>query len=663
MAEDPSRHEYRATSNLVINVDSRQRGEIGPSSEVQSLAGKKDARTMMSEMGSRAKYAADDSKASNKAARPASSADDDRQTKRSKQSHSASLLLAAAPASLSTAVEVYHPQTTETRRVYDTLLSHIATLLPAINQHDTLTSAAYELLVLLKQPNTTIKEQRQQAQQLLNKQLNDEQWRLLVNITQRITDFHTATTADGPGSRAGEGVVGGEVDERVGVSVLLDEVDEDDGGAADDDNNDALRDEDSEHEQEVDDDEDDGEEDDRFDDTIDTATDTVLQRKSNRHHDDTTTETPHPMLQDDDMPPLDRPATTTASASSAASSNAALDVRAIDAYYIQRQITAFTPDALTSQSLAHSAFTTLSSLQLTDGAVETALVALLGFERFGLIKLLVSNRWAVVYATRLAKAADESEREAVVNEMKDNERARSAYQQLIIGNTTIPTAAGSSPALSSAASTTSTPSVMDKQTKHTDAYWLKQPRSLLDLDSLTFSGGAHQMSNSDCKLPKGSEIFSKKNYQEVHVPALKPQPMGEDERLVRIAELPAWAQPAFEGMAELNRIQSRVYDCALNSVENMLVCAPTGGGKTNVAMLAILHEIGQYRDSSGQVQLDRFKVVYIAPMKSLVAEMVLNFGKRLAPYGMKVAELSGDQQLSREQLESVQVIVTTPEKW
>lgn len=42
----------------------------------------------------------------------------------------------------------------------------------------------------------------------------------------------------------------------------------------------------------------------------------------------------------------------------------------------------------------------------------------------------------------------------------------------------------------------------------------------------------------------------------------------------------------------LNRIQSKIYDRAFNSNENVLVCAPTGAGKTNIAMLAVLHEIG-----------------------------------------------------------------------
>ena len=76
----------------------------------------------------------------------------------------------------------------------------------------------------------------------------------------------------------------------------------------------------------------------------------------------------------------------------------------------------------------------------------------------------------------------------------------------------------------------------------------------------------------------------------MHVPALKPKPFGEDERLREITELPEWARKAFKGMRSLNRIQSRVCNAALFSAENLLLCAPTGGGKTNVAMLAILHE-------------------------------------------------------------------------
>jgi pre-mRNA-splicing helicase BRR2 len=116
-------------------------------------------------------------------------------------------------------------------------------------------------------------------------------------------------------------------------------------------------------------------------------------------------------------------------------------------------------------------------------------------------------------------------------------------------------------------------------------------------------------------------------------------------------------------MKTLNRVQSRLYQTALLSAENMLLCAPTGAGKTNVAMLTMLREIGLHRSEDGTINKDAFKIVYVAPMKSLVREMVANFSGRLEPYGLTVRELSGDQQLTKAQIAETQVIVTTPEKW
>lgn len=51
----------------------------------------------------------------------------------------------------------------------------------------------------------------------------------------------------------------------------------------------------------------------------------------------------------------------------------------------------------------------------------------------------------------------------------------------------------------------------------------------------------------------------------------------------------------------------------------------------------------------------RFQVVYIAPMKALAAEMVRNFGKRLEPLGIVVRELTGDMQLTKQEIMRTQV--------
>ena len=81
-------------------------------------------------------------------------------------------------------------------------------------------------------------------------------------------------------------------------------------------------------------------------------------------------------------------------------------------------------------------------------------------------------------------------------------------------------------------------------------------------------------------------------------------------------------------------------------------------------MLTILNEMGKHRDEeTGTFDLDSFKIVYIAPMKALVQEMVGNFTARLKDYGMKVGELTGDSQMTKQQIAETQIIVTTPEKW
>jgi pre-mRNA-splicing helicase BRR2 len=82
-------------------------------------------------------------------------------------------------------------------------------------------------------------------------------------------------------------------------------------------------------------------------------------------------------------------------------------------------------------------------------------------------------------------------------------------------------------------------------------------------------------------------------------------------------------------------------------------------------MLTILKVIGDHMLDKSKLKVDTaaFKIVYIAPMKALVAEMVENFGKRLAPYGVHVAELTGDRQLTKAQISDTQMIISTPEKW
>ncbi|KAI8023820.1 DExH-box ATP-dependent RNA helicase DExH12 [Camellia lanceoleosa] len=94
--------------------------------------------------------------------------------------------------------------------------------------------------------------------------------------------------------------------------------------------------------------------------------------------------------------------------------------------------------------------------------------------------------------------------------------------------------------------------------------------------------------------------------------------------------MPDWAQPAFKGMNQLNRVQSKVYETSLFIAENILLCAPTGAGKTNVAMLTILEQIALHRNEDGSFNHSNYKIVYVVPMKALVAEVIHIAGKHQA---------------------------------
>src|SRR4051812_25878461 len=71
----------------------------------------------------------------------------------------------------------------------------------------------------------------------------------------------------------------------------------------------------------------------------------------------------------------------------------------------------------------------------------------------------------------------------------------------------------------------------------------------------------------------------------------------------------------------------------------------------------------QQPPQSFRIAKDDFKIVYVAPMKALAAEIVEKMGKRLSWLGIQVRELTGDMQLTKTEIMATQMIVTTPEKW
>lgn len=294
-----------------------------------------------------------------------------------------------------------------------------------------------------------------------------------------------------------------------------------------------------------------------------------------------------------------------------------------------------------------------------DRECENQLVLLLGYDCFDFIKQLKKYRQMILYCTMLASAQSDTERQKVRERMISDTNLCRILRQLDTGKNDDDDEMEGVTRSQKRKENNVDNGARDSST----ASSVSGQRKILELEEMTFSQGSHFMANKRCQLPDGSFRKQRKGYEEVHVPALKPKAFDLNEELQPVENLPKYVQPVFEGFKTLNRIQSRLWKTALETDENLLLCAPTGAGKTNVALLTMMREIGKHINDDGTINADEFKIIYVAPMRSLVQEMVGNFGRRLASYNLTVSELTGDHQLTREQIAATQIIVCTPEKW
>ncbi|KAL4388632.1 hypothetical protein GQ457_09G026400 [Hibiscus cannabinus] len=496
---------------------------------------------------------------------------------------------------------VYQPKTKETRAAYEAMLSLIQQQLGG-QPLNIVSGAADEILAVLKNEGVKNPDKKKEIEKLLNP-IPSQVFDQLVSIGKLITDYQDG--GDGAGGSAANG------DEDEEEESDLDMVQED-------------------------------EEDD--DDGVDNGSGAMQMGGG---------------INDDDA--------------HEANEGMSLNVQDIDAYWLQRKISQAYDQQIDPQQCQKLAEEVLKILaEGDDREVENNLLAHLQFDKFSLIKYLLRNRLKVVWCTRLARAEDQEERKKIEEEMMNLGPDLAAILEQL--HATRATAKERQKNLEKSireeARRLKDESGGDEDRERrgladrdADGGWLNGQRQLLDLDSISFEQGGLLMANKKCDLPVGSYRHHSKGYEEVHVPALKAKPLDSNERLVKISEMPDWAQPAFKGMQQLNRVQSRVYETALFSADNILLCAPTGAGKTNVAVLTILQQLALNMDSDGSISHNDYKIVYVAPMKALVAEVVGNLSHRLEAYGVTVRELSGDHTLTRQQIEETQIIVTTPEKW
>jgi len=657
MAENNlSQFKYAAMSNLVLQADKRfvTRRTDENTGDPESLAGRINIRDMGSRAAAHENGAAEERR---KAKGPTvergsiREGEDVLEREQKKRKREGQTQSGFSLADLDVEDLIYRPRTAATRATYDLIITTVGRNLGDVPGHITV-SAADAVLETLKNQELKDFDKKKEIDDILGTSMGSKEFNELVNLGKKITDYDNQDEEETKADL--EGPDGAGLDERQGVAVVFDEEDEDEDGVA---RTYEVRDEEETSDEEED------EFAGRHGAEEAAAAGGAAEDGQARDEDG-----------DGEMIIDSNPVESGIRRQKVDDTVPAYE---IDAFWLQRQIGQAFEDAHTQQEKTRQALeilggTSESGEESALREVENGLMDLFDYEHQELVTRLVKNRDKIVWVTRWRQAAEnDAARTAVEQEMVSTghrnilNELRSRALQDDIDQATSSKKKPKADLMDVDVPTSQKDVTMTDAGREGGIRGGLQPRQLINLNNLIFDQGNHLMTNPNVKLPQGSVQKKFKGYEEIHVPAPKPRPRDPDEaKNIPTSALPEWARPGFGSSKELNRIQTQCFPTAFNDDGNMLICAPTGSGKTNVAMLAMLREIGKNRNpETGEINLDAFKIIYIAPLKALVQEQVGNFGKRLESYGIKVAELTGDRQLTKQQISETQVIVTTPEKW
>ncbi|EJS43942.1 brr2p [Saccharomyces arboricola H-6] len=503
----------------------------------------------------------------------------------------------------------YYPKNSSNIEVYENILQWVAGILGNDIPHDLIVETADILIKMLKEneENTggNFEKLNENIQNELGMHIESSSFTELVNLIRNITDYEA--DADDTNERA--------------VAILVGNEDSD---AEEDklDNTNALG-------REIDEDKDDFEEANYGD------VEANLKPRNNKAL---------PNVENDTIELSDRKRANVET----------IPIYSVDEFFLQRKLRSELgyKDTSVIQELSEKILNEFKTLEHNPKALEHKLVGLLDFENIPLAEFIFKNRAAIFWGIRLAKSAE--------NDIPDliEEMAANGLDDLVKQHEF-----RNAPKTKRDLDSDNDESIFSA-VKRTKFHSSPVIPPTVDLERIKFDESSKLMTVTKVSLPEGSFKRVKPQYDEIHIPA--PKKPVIDYELTEITSLPDWCQEAFPSSetASLNPIQSKVFPAAFKGDSNLLICAPTGSGKTNIALLTVLKTLSHfYNPETKRLNLSAFKIVYIAPLKALVQEQVREFQRRLAFLGIRVAELTGDSRLSRKQIEETQILVSTPEKW
>ena len=133
-------------------------------------------------------------------------------------------------------------------------------------------------------------------------------------------------------------------------------------------------------------------------------------------------------------------------------------------------------------------------------------------------------------------------------------------------------------------------------------------------------------------------------------------PVVQGIQLISLDQLPDRFRSVFP-FRLFNAVQSKCFEAVYKTNDNLVLSAPTGSGKTAVLEMAVCRLVASFNT-------DQYKVVYMAPTKSLCSERCRDWQAKFTSMDLQCAELTGDtDQAQLRNVQNANIIITTPEKW
>ena len=107
-----------------------------------------------------------------------------------------------------------------------------------------------------------------------------------------------------------------------------------------------------------------------------------------------------------------------------------------------------------------------------------------------------------------------------------------------------------------------------------------------------------------------------------------------------------------QNITKLNPAQKKAIKAGLFDGKNLLVCTPTGSGKTAIATLAIAKRLVEHKG----------KAIYLVPLKALANEKYNDYKELFKNTGFQVAISTGDIDSRSEWLGNYDLMILTVEK-